>query len=331
MRGLLYIVILCVISGCTSGLSTDRRLSDAESMMLTDPRQALESLNAIDISEFTDSADMAHWALLYSEALEGAGIKLTSDSIINIAVDYYSGRDETELYDRAAVVRRLILDNVTAGADSADALANARYLQKMREYTLYRERKNRQITVLIMASMLLLAFATVIYLRLKMREMNIRLDATMRDALSLSDIATRNEEKDRLVKKLLNEKFRLIDRLCNTYYEAHGTAVERSAIVRDVTDEIEALGNDDATFRSLEQIVNDCHSGILDELKNSEVKLSDAEYRLLVYLSCGFSNRSVSILSDERIETVYKRKSRLKQKLSTVSESLKDRVLAAIS
>lgn len=330
MRGLLYIVILCVISGCTAGLSTDRRLSDAESMMLTDPRQALESLNAIDISEFTDSADMAHWALLYSEALECSGIKLTSDSIINIAFDYYAGRSDSELYDRASVIRHSILDNATAGG-SADALASARYLQKMREYTLYKERKNRQMMVLIMAAMLMLAFATVIYLRLKMREMNIRLDATMRDALSLSDIATRNEEKDRLVKKLLNEKFRLIDRLCNTYYEAHGTAVERSAIVRDVTDEIEALGTDDATFRSLEQIVNDCHGGILDELKSSDVKLSDSEYRLLIYLSCGFSNRSVSILSDERIETVYKRKSRLKQKLSTVSESLKDRVLAAIS
>lgn len=41
------------------------------------------------------------------------------------------------------------------------------------------------------------------------------------------------------------------------------------------------------------------------------------EYRLMVYLACRLSNRSIALLIGESLDVVYKRKSRLKSKISS--------------
>lgn len=69
MRSLVYIVILLIITGCSVSSMQPRELEEAQRLMQTDPSAALSRLNAVDVSEFQDSATMARWALLYSEAM----------------------------------------------------------------------------------------------------------------------------------------------------------------------------------------------------------------------------------------------------------------------
>ena len=60
MRTLLYIVLALVVSGCAASSSSHiKRLDEAQRLMNGNPREALEKLNAIDVSEFNDSATMA--------------------------------------------------------------------------------------------------------------------------------------------------------------------------------------------------------------------------------------------------------------------------------
>ena len=72
MRALFYTIILLVITGCSYSSAQQKALDEAQLLMDDDPAAALSKLDGIDISEIRDSATMARWALLYSEAI-GSG------------------------------------------------------------------------------------------------------------------------------------------------------------------------------------------------------------------------------------------------------------------
>ena len=86
MRSLIYIFLILIISGCSYPGSHSTALDEAESLMQCDPNAALSKLNALDVSEFQDSAILARWALLYSEAIAVNELMVPSDTIINIAI-----------------------------------------------------------------------------------------------------------------------------------------------------------------------------------------------------------------------------------------------------
>ena len=112
---------------------------------------------------------------------------------------------------------------------------------------------------------------------------------------------------------MLENRFTLIDSLCQTYYESQGTKTERKAIVEKVRHEIEALGSD--SFHEMERTVNDCRDNMLERVRKESPAISADDYRLLVYLASRLSTRTISLLLGESVEVVYKRKSRLKSRV----------------
>ena len=107
MRTLLYMAILLVITGCSCSSPRLRELDEAQRMITEDPRAALDCLNVIDVSEFGDSATMARWALLYSEAMVANNLSAPTDTIINIAVDYYERHNERAEFQQACRLKSL--------------------------------------------------------------------------------------------------------------------------------------------------------------------------------------------------------------------------------
>lgn len=81
----------------------------------------------------------------------------------------------------------------------------------------------------------------------------------------------------------------------------------------NVKSQIETISKDAAVFAEIENDVNVCRNGIAGNVKSL---LKPEEYRLFVFLACGLSNRTIALLMGERIEVIYKRKSRLKAKIS---------------
>ena len=112
---------------------------------------------------------------------------------------------------------------------------------------------------------------------------------------------------------LLDNRFALIDSLCQTYYESQGTKAERKLIVDKVKNEIDALRSD--AFPAMEQAVNMCRNNLLETVRDKYPDIKIDDYQLLVYLVCGLSPRTISLLIGESVDVVYKRKSRLKIRL----------------
>ena len=177
---------------------------------------------------------------------------------------------------------------------------------------------------------LLMAAGIIVWMRQRMKIQSVRNDILMAEASNLKcQIDASRSDVDRLEMKLhglLENRFSLIDSLCQTYYESQGTKTERKAIIDKVKSEIESVRTD--SFSEMEQAVNDCRDNILAKVKENNPDIKPEDYQLLVYLASGLSTRSISLLLGESVDVVYKRKSRLKARLREAIGSVFPDVMA---
>ena len=99
IRTLLILLALtgAVLTGCTPA-STREALARADSIMVAAPDSALAILDALDPATLNSDGKMARYALLRSQATHKAYLPLDNDSLIGLAVDYYtSSGDEVSL------------------------------------------------------------------------------------------------------------------------------------------------------------------------------------------------------------------------------------------
>lgn len=325
MRTLLYVILLLVATGCGLSSRHPKVLTEAQQLMLSDPSAALSKLNGVDVSEFEDSATMAKWALLYSEAMVANHLSAPTDTIVNIAIDYYGRHDQTDEFHKASHLKALL-----KSYESKDELATAIYLQKEKEFYLFKERAKREQYILFGIICLLFAMGVIMWMRQRMRTQTILNDTLMAEASCLKlQLASHRGDMDRLESKLrgmLEDRFALIDSLCQTYYESQGTKAERKAIIDKVKSEIESVGTD--SFIKMEQAVNDCLDNMAEKIKENCPGIKPDDYRLLIYLASGLSSRTISLLLGESVEVIYKRKSRLKARLKESAASFSTDIIS---
>lgn len=328
MRALFYIAVIFLLSSCTLTQSQIAvELDRVESLMQTDPSSAYESLNFIDITQCDDSAVMARWALLYSEAMLVNNHATPNDTIVDIALDYYGRHDLVDDFRKASHIKALLAD-----VDNRDRLATALYLQKEKEFFLYKERCRFCYLLFIALLVVVVSFGIILWLRLRLKLMRARNEALMSEASHLyADAGRLRSSCDEMSSKLaglLQSRFAILDGLCQTYFESQGTVGERKAVLRKVVSIVESLRGDNVLFMQIESAVNDCRNGILRNLRHDYPNITDDEYRLFVYLAGGFSSRSIALFTSQSVEVVYKRKSRLKGRLSSLATPNKEFYLA---
>lgn len=314
MRTLVYIALLFIITGCHYSNERQKELDEAGRIMLTDPKAAYDKLNLIDLSELSDSAAMAQWAMLYSEAMVANDISAPSDSIINIAVAYYDRHNRKDEFQKACRLKALM-----STISNNDKLATSLYLQKEKEFMLYKERANRRQILYIGIIILMAAISVIVWQRQHIKLKSSQNDALVAEAYGMKClIDSRNKDVDKLksaLQGLLENRFTLIDSLCQTYYESQGTKTERKAIADKVKQEIEAMRTD--SFPEIERTVNDCRGDILKRLKQDYPDIKHDDYQLAAFIASGLSVRTISLLLGETVEVIYKRKSRLKARIKT--------------
>ena len=93
MQQLLLLSLL--VTGCQGGKDTvSVLLTEADALMYESPDSALTILKNIGQVDLQTEEHLAHYALLYSQALDKNYIDVTNDSLINIAVEYYKDKDD---------------------------------------------------------------------------------------------------------------------------------------------------------------------------------------------------------------------------------------------
>ena len=94
LYSLIVLLLILLFGACSDPKHVIEPLHRAEALMNEYPDSALNLLKGIAQTELHTQEHRARYALLYSQALDKNFIDLTSDSLINIAVDYYKDRDD---------------------------------------------------------------------------------------------------------------------------------------------------------------------------------------------------------------------------------------------
>ncbi|MCH5347066.1 MAG: hypothetical protein J1E63_08145 [Muribaculaceae bacterium] len=128
---------------------------------------------------------------------------------------------------------------------------------------------------------------------------------------SLFERDKQQEEISRKIESLFSTRFKLLDGLASSYFECKETDQEQKRIYAEVKNSIVDFSSD-ATTQELNDVVNGYKNGLMDNFKADYPKLSASQYRLALYLFCGFSLSSISIFIDSDLRNIYVYKSRLK-------------------
>lgn len=100
------------LASCVHTSDVDAALDRAQRQIETHPDSAFVALDSLDRSHLTTREQKARHALLYSIALENCGRAITSDSIINIAVNYYTEAGDTENAEKALFWKERIIEGM---------------------------------------------------------------------------------------------------------------------------------------------------------------------------------------------------------------------------
>lgn len=119
------------------------------------------------------------------------------------------------------------------------------------------------------------------------------------------------EEMSGKIESLFSTRFKLLDGLASAYFECKETGQEQKRIYSEVKNSLSDFSSD-ATTQELIDVVNGYKNGLMDNFKSDYPKLSASQYRLALYLFCGFSLPSISIFIGSDLRNLYVYKSRLK-------------------
>lgn len=199
--GLILAFCLC---SCFNTNNVAMVLDRAEMYLTTSPDSAFVQLDSIDRTMLHTKELQARHALLYSQALEKVGIEVYNDSIIHIALDYYSSVGDSKNTQKA----RQCLDRINENASMltpSDTLKiqNARIIEERYLDKMTLIEKDNRIREIVFLSLLLLAIMAFI-IRYVVKKLKSRPDekamAVIRQRLSVLDkvIASRISSDDKL-------------------------------------------------------------------------------------------------------------------------------------
>lgn len=167
ISNVLFILILAFCAGsCIHKSDAGRLLDAAEKHLEEHPDSAFVALDSLDRRQLNTRELQARHALLYSIALEKCGISMTTDSIISIAVDYYSGNGDKENAETALLWREKILEHADQISPTDTLLRqNARIIQERYADKMELVEKKRQTGIIILIALAVTALCIVIIRR----------------------------------------------------------------------------------------------------------------------------------------------------------------------
>ena len=110
---LFALMFIILASGCKGGLSYDKRLLTADSLMWVNADSALSLLQDMGHRDLSGGRNRAYHALLLTQARYRCYVPATSDSAINVALEYYEQHpEEREKLSRAHLYKGAVMEEL---------------------------------------------------------------------------------------------------------------------------------------------------------------------------------------------------------------------------
>ena len=118
-------IFLGILFSSCCNLETKKKLDSAESLLQPNPDSCLTIMESIAPNDLKTKEEKARYALLMSAALDKNYIDVASDSLIKVAVDYYSIRNDQRRRMMAHYYQGLTLNNANDNTAAIIALEKA--------------------------------------------------------------------------------------------------------------------------------------------------------------------------------------------------------------
>lgn len=256
------------------------------------------------------------------------------------------------------VLRNIITENVTASV--AEYM---KYEHQLKEQEVIYERRSRIISISLLVLIIILICIIALLRSVSQRkeiEKNMILASSLRQMLlvketevsqmsttiqeqrqvydnlnhtyneTIGKISNENIELQNAINNLFEHSFLTIDQLTSAYYEYQGSANEKQKIYTDVMSIVSGIGSDKKAIEKIEKFVNTYKGNIMQRFRTEFPGMKHSDYILYLYVVAGFSSRAIGVFLGEKLDVVYNRKSRLKQKISKSNSVNRDYFVAPL-
>ncbi len=131
----------------------------------------------------------------------------------------------------------------------------------------------------------------------------------------IESLAKYNQSLSQNIYKLFGEKFDFIDKLSNDYYEYRGLKSEKAKLSDSVNKILKSF-KEQNTVSNLVIVIDRYFNGLASDFKADFPQLPEIDYKLFLFLICGFSIKSIALFLDKSNDVLYNHKSRMKAKIS---------------
>ncbi len=132
---------------------------------------------------------------------------------------------------------------------------------------------------------------------------------------NLFESGQKQKDMAKKIEELFGSRFSLIDKLATSYFECKETGQEQKKIYAEVKKELNNFGSQ-SSIQELESIVNGYNDNLMRRFREDFPKFSSSQYKLALFLFCGFSFQSISLFTGADLRNVYVYKSRLKSAIA---------------
>lgn len=131
----------------------------------------------------------------------------------------------------------------------------------------------------------------------------------------------KGEHSDKIIKYLLSSKYELLEELIEIVIFNNDSNIAKRKIADTVTRLIEDLSIQSNKIKELEINIDNLLDNLFSDFRKDLPNLKEADYRLFLFSILNISTPAISLLlKEEKIEAIYNRKRRLKNKIKKLGE-----------
>lgn len=131
-----------------------------------------------------------------------------------------------------------------------------------------------------------------------------------------------------VLKSLGEVKYDMLEQLCAIAYYSNDSAYTRKKITENVNRLLSEFSITGERMTEVEMQIDATHGHIMSDLRKDLPELKEADYRLFLFTILELSPASISLLlKEKKVDAVYNRKRRLKNKIKALDAAKRDRYL----
>ena len=198
------------------------------------------------------------------------------------------------------------------------------YLKMQNDYIIYKYNSYIKIFIVLLFGMIMFVILLIMQKKMKALEVENYMSKILELERYLNNRSKQVTEMSLLARKLFTNKFSLINKLSETYYERMNTSNEQISLYKEVKKNIEKFSQSEYIKLELEEIINECRNDIMKRMREQLKFFKEQDFQLISYIIAGFSYQAISVFMGVKVENLYKRMYRLKERIIKLNPPDKD-------